>query len=45
LQVLPGTTVNDLDVEKLNEYITHLNQPGRVETIKPDLKAALDPGF
>jgi predicted HTH transcriptional regulator len=41
LQPIAGLTPNDLDLDKLNEYITHLNRPVKVETIKADLPAAL----
>jgi ATP-dependent DNA helicase RecG len=41
LQPIAGLTANDLDLDKLNEYITHLNRPVKVETIKADLQAAL----
>ncbi|MCX6904700.1 MAG: hypothetical protein NTW03_14710 [Verrucomicrobia bacterium] len=41
LQPLPGLTANDFDLDKLNEYITHLNRPVKVETIKADLAAAM----
>lgn len=38
---LTGMTVDDLDLEKLNEYISHLNRPQRIETLKTDLPSAL----
>lgn len=41
LQPIAGLTASDLDLDKLNEYITHLNRPVKVETIKADLPAAL----
>ncbi|NJM40971.1 MAG: hypothetical protein HC853_09455 [Anaerolineae bacterium] len=41
LQLVPRMTVRDLDLDKLNEYITQLNRPQRIETIKPDLDAAI----
>lgn len=37
---VPGMGPEDLDLDKLNEYIIHLNQPTRIETIKPDLASA-----
>lgn len=40
LQVVPGVTLGDLDLNKINEYITFLNQPIEVQTLKPDLKQA-----
>jgi ATP-dependent DNA helicase RecG len=40
LQPVLAATLDDLDIDKLNEYIHHLNRQGRVETIKPDLEAA-----
>ena len=41
LQIVSGATLNDLDLDKLNEYIHLLNRTIKVETIKPDLAAAL----
>jgi len=41
LQLVPSTTAQDIDLDKLNDYITHLNQPIKVETIKPDLASAI----
>lgn len=41
LQPVPGLTLNDLDLDKLNDYITQLNRPVRVETLKPDLGSAV----
>ena len=41
LQPVPGLTANDFDLDKLNEYITHLNRPVKVETIKADLAGAM----
>ena len=41
LQPVPGLTADDLDLDKLNEYITHLNRPVRMETIKADLPGAM----
>jgi predicted HTH transcriptional regulator len=40
LRPVLNATIDDLDVDKLNEYIQHLNRQGKVETIKPDLAAA-----
>ncbi len=40
LDLLAGTSLDSFDLDKLNEYITQLNQPTRVETIKPDLHTA-----
>lgn len=40
LQFVDHMTLADLDLDKLNEYITHLNRPVKVETIKADLAAA-----
>lgn len=40
LQIVPDTTVNDLDIDKLNEYVQQINRTVKVETIKPDLNAA-----
>ncbi len=33
---MPGLTANDFDLDKLNEYISHLNRPVKVETIKAE---------
>ncbi len=41
LQPVLGLTANDFDLDKLNEYITHLNRPVKVETIKADLAGAM----
>ncbi|MDV7400640.1 hypothetical protein RZS08_55000, partial [Arthrospira platensis SPKY1] len=40
LRIVPAATVDDLDLDRLNEYIQNLNRTVRVETIKPDLAAA-----
>ena len=40
LQPVLGMTGADLDLDKLNEYITHLNRPVKIETIKADLTVA-----
>jgi ATP-dependent DNA helicase RecG len=40
LQPVPGVTLNALDLDKLNDYITQLNRPVKVETVKPDLESA-----
>ncbi len=40
LQLVLGVTLPDLDLDKLNDYITQLNRPVKVETIKPDLESA-----
>ncbi len=41
LQPMEGVTVNDLELDKLNDYISQLNRPVKVETIKPDLASAV----
>jgi predicted HTH transcriptional regulator len=41
LQPVPGVALADLDLDKLNDYITQLNRPVKVETVKPDLASAL----
>ncbi|MCX7014296.1 MAG: putative DNA binding domain-containing protein [Candidatus Sumerlaeota bacterium] len=41
LQPVLAATVEDLDLDRLNEYIQQLNRTVRVETIKPDLTAAM----
>lgn len=40
LQPVVGVRPEDFDLDKLNEYIHHLNRPVKVETIKADLAAA-----
>ena len=41
LQTVPDATLNDLDLNKLNEYIHLLNRTVKVETIKADMESAL----
>jgi ATP-dependent DNA helicase RecG len=41
LTPLAGATIEDLNVERVNEYIQLLNRQVKVETIKADLQAAL----
>lgn len=40
LQPIPGATLDDLDIDPLNDYIQRLNHPVRIETIKPDIPSA-----
>lgn len=40
LRAVPGTSLDDLDLERVNDYIQHLNWPVRVETLKADLESA-----
>ncbi len=40
LRPVPGTAIDDMDLDSLNDYIQQLNRPVKVETIKPDLAAA-----
>ncbi|MBI5153780.1 putative DNA binding domain-containing protein [Candidatus Poribacteria bacterium] len=40
LRAVESMTPEDLDLDKLNDYLTALNRPVRIETIKPDLAAA-----
>ena len=40
LRPVAGSTIADVNLDSLNDYIQHLNRPVRVETIKPDLEAA-----
>jgi ATP-dependent DNA helicase RecG len=40
LQSVPGMTIADLDLPKLNQFIFHLNQPQPIETLKSDLDSA-----
>lgn len=41
LQPVQGATIDDLDLDRLNEYIQQLNRTVKIETIKPDLSAAM----
>lgn len=41
LERIPETGLEDLDLDKLNQFIYRLNQPRPVETIKPTLDAAV----
>ena len=41
LQPVPKATADDLDLDRLNEYIQQLNRTVRIETIKPDMTAAM----
>src|SRR5665213_554164 len=41
LQPVTGISVDSLDLDKLNDYITQLNRPVKIETIKPDLASAI----
>lgn len=40
LRPVAGTTIADVNLAALNDYVQQLNRPVRVETIKPDLNAA-----
>ena len=41
LELVPGTTIDNLDVDKLNEYILLLNSDKKVETTKEDISSAI----
>lgn len=41
IKTVADATLDNLDVDKLNEYITRLNQDIRVESIKADIPSAL----
>ncbi len=41
IKVVEGASLESLDVDKLNEYITRLNRDVRIESIKADIPAAL----
>ncbi len=41
LYSVDNATIEDLDLDKLNEYIQSLNQSTRIETLKSDLEAAI----
>lgn len=38
---IPGSTLDDLNVDKLNEYIAIINREIRIETLKPDIRSAM----
>lgn len=40
LQPVRDATLDDLDIDPLNDYIQRLNHPVRLETIKPDIPSA-----
>jgi predicted HTH transcriptional regulator len=41
LEIVPNATLEDLDIDKLNEYIHRLNRDVKIETLKTDLQNAL----
>lgn len=41
LQFVPNATLNELDIDKLNDYIIRLNKDLKVESLKPDIHAAI----
>ena len=41
LQPLKGLSASAFDLDKLNDYITQLNRPVKIETIKADLPSAM----
>jgi len=41
LEALPNATLDDLDIDLLNEFIQKLNDGKKVETLKPDIQSAL----
>ncbi|HRK26205.1 MAG TPA: putative DNA binding domain-containing protein, partial [Chitinophagales bacterium] len=41
LDFVPNATLNDLDADKLNDFIIRLNTDKKVETLKADITAAL----
>lgn len=40
LQLVANSTIDDLDIDKLNDYILRLNKDVKVETLKPDIANA-----
>ncbi len=40
LELVPDLSFSDLDLDKLNDYITQLNRPVRIETVKASLEDA-----
>jgi len=41
LELAPSATIDDLDVDKLNDFIIRLNSDKKVETLKSDISASL----
>ncbi len=41
LQLVPGATLGNLDIDKLNDYINRLNKDVKVEALKSDIQSAL----
>ncbi|PKQ70538.1 ATP-binding protein [Raineya orbicola] len=41
LDIVPNTSLQDLDIDKLNEYILKLNSTIKVETLKADIESAI----
>ncbi|MFH1861118.1 MAG: RNA-binding domain-containing protein [bacterium] len=41
LQFVPNATLNELDIDRLNEYILRLNKDINVETLKSDISSAI----
>ena len=41
LQIVETASLNDLDLDRLNEFIASLNRQVRIETLKPTIEAAL----
>lgn len=41
LKLVPNTTLDDLDIDKLNDYIQKLNQEIKTETLKPSIQEAI----
>jgi ATP-dependent DNA helicase RecG len=40
LMLIKGSSIEDIDLDKLNEYIQLLNQQAKIATLKPDLNSA-----
>jgi len=40
LEFVPNTTIDDLDIDRLNDFILRLNKDLKVETLKPDIQSA-----
>jgi len=41
LELVPGVGIEDFDLDKLNDYISALNKPVKIETVKADLASAV----
>lgn len=42
ISIVPNSVLEDLDVDKINQFIIRINSTGKKETVKKDLQDALD---